>query len=85
MLAPSPLRDGSIPGYRFGLEIMQRAGQDVVFHSGSLWGFDTLILRVPHLRMSIIHLANCATAAPDMDQILSAVLPESMAEGLCAG
>jgi CubicO group peptidase (beta-lactamase class C family) len=85
MLAASPFRDGSVPNYRFGLEIMQREGHDVVFHSGCLWGFNTLILRVPHLRMSIIHLANCSAAEPDMDQILSAVLPESMAVGLRTG
>ena len=74
MLQPSPLLDGSVPAYRFGLEVIQRAGHDVVFHSGGLWGFNTLILRIPALRMSVIHLANCETAQPDMQQILAATL-----------
>lgn len=74
MLQPSPLLDGSVPAYRFGLEVIQRAGHDVVFHSGGLWGFNTLIVRIPALRMSVIHLANCETAQPDLQQILAAAL-----------
>jgi CubicO group peptidase (beta-lactamase class C family) len=74
MLQASPLRDGTVPSYRFGLEITQRKGHDVVFHGGGLWGFGALILRLPHERVSIVHLANCEPAEPDMEQILSAVL-----------
>ena len=74
MLQPSPLLDGSVPSYRFGLEVIQRAGQDVVFHSGGLWGFDTLILRIPARRMSIIQLANCEAAQSSIEQLLAAAL-----------
>lgn len=74
MLETSPFLNGTVPSYRFGLECVQRAGQDVVFHGGGLWGFNTLILRLPQLRVSIIHLANCEPAEPDMDRILAAVL-----------
>jgi len=74
MLQPSPLLDGSSPAYRFGLEVIQHAGHDIVFHSGGLWGFNTLILRIPALRMSVIHLANCETAQPDMQRIMAAAL-----------
>jgi CubicO group peptidase (beta-lactamase class C family) len=73
MLQPSPLLDGTVPSYRFGLEVMQSAAQDVVFHSGCLWGFNSLILRLPQARMSIIQLANCESAKPDMNQLLGAV------------
>lgn len=73
MLSASPLLDKSIPNYRFGLEVVHRAGQDVVFHSGSLWGFNTLILRLPQAKISVIHLANCQLAEPDMERILSAL------------
>lgn len=74
MLAPSPLLDGTVPDYRFGLEVAQRAGEEIVFHSGGLWGFNTLILRLPQRRLSIIHLANCEPGEPDMDRILAAAL-----------
>lgn len=74
MLQPSPLLDGSVPAYRFGLELIQRAGHDVVFHSGGLWGFDTLILRIPARHMSIIQLANCEAAQSDMEEIVAAAL-----------
>jgi CubicO group peptidase (beta-lactamase class C family) len=74
MLQPSPFLDGTVPDYRFGLEITERFGQEVVFHNGGLWGFNTLIVRVPQSRISIIHLANCQNAEPDMDRILSAAL-----------
>ena len=74
MLQDSPLRDGTVPDYRFGLERTRRSGQDVVFHSGSLWGFNSLILRLPQARVSIVHLANCDTAAPDMERILGAAV-----------
>ncbi|HAV36881.1 MAG TPA: serine hydrolase [Massilia sp.] len=74
MLAPSPLRDGQLPDYRFGLEIAHMDGQEVVFHGGCLWGFNTLILRLPRMGVSIIHLANCEAAGPNMEQILAAAL-----------
>ncbi len=74
MLDPSPLVDASVPDYRFGLEIIKREGQDVVFHGGGLWGFNTLILRLPQQGLSIIHLANCEPAEPDMERILAATL-----------
>ena len=74
MLQPSPLRDGAVPTYRFGLEWIRHADHDVVFHSGGLWGFDTLIVRIPALRMSVIHLANCETAQSNLQQILNEVL-----------
>ena len=73
MLAPSPFLDGTVPDYRFGLEMVHRHGHEAVFHSGCLWGFNSLILRLPHSRMSIIHLANCAAAEPDMNRILAAI------------
>lgn len=74
MLQPSPLLDGSVPTYRFGLESIRHADNDVVFHSGGLWGFDTLIVRIPALRISVIHLANCETAQSDLQQIMTAAL-----------
>jgi CubicO group peptidase (beta-lactamase class C family) len=76
MLQPSPFLDGTVSNYRFGLEITQRFGQDVVFHSGGLWGFNTLIVRFPQIRTSVIHLANCHHAEPDMSRIISAVLAQ---------
>lgn len=79
MLQPSPLLDGSIPSYRFGLEWIRHGEHDVIFHSGGLWGFDTLIVRIPALRMSVIHLANCETAQSDLQQILTAVLGPDVA------
>nr|WP_166454711.1 serine hydrolase domain-containing protein [Duganella rivi] len=77
MLAPSPFLNGTIPDYRFGLEIVQRSGQGVVFHGGALWGFRTLIVRLPQLRMSIIQLANCPAADPSMERLVAAALSVS--------
>lgn len=72
MLQPSPLLDGSVPSYRFGLELIEHAGHEVVFHEGGLWGFGALIVRIPARRLSIIQLANCEAAHPDLDAILAA-------------
>lgn len=76
MLQPSAFLDGTVPDYRFGLEITQRCGQDVLYHSGGLWGFSTLIVRFPQTSTSVIHLANCQHAEPDMSRIISAVLAQ---------
>lgn len=73
MLQPSPLLDGTVPPYRFGLEIVERNGAEVVFHSGGLWGFHTLLMRIPARRMSVIFLANCDGAEPDMERMLAAL------------
>ncbi|MDQ1830920.1 serine hydrolase domain-containing protein [Massilia scottii] len=73
MLQPSPMADGTVLPYRFGLELIERNGTDVVFHSGGLWGFDTLLMRVPALRLSVICLANCDSAEPDMERMLAAL------------
>lgn len=74
MLAPSPLADGSIPAYRYGLELSERHGIDIVFHGGRLWGFNTMILRIPSLRMSIVQLANSDLAQPDLNKLIEAAL-----------
>ena len=73
MLQPSPFVDGTVHDYRFGLEIIERAGQQAVFHSGSLWGFNSLILRLPARRLSVIHLANCEEAQVDVGRLLAAI------------
>ena len=73
LLQPSPLADGTVLPYRFGLEIAQDAGRTVVFHQGGLWGFNTLILRLPEERLSLVHLANCDEAAPDQERLLAAL------------
>jgi len=74
MLQPSPLEDGTTPDYRFGLEWVRRQGHDVVFHGGGLWGFNTLIVRLPQRRMSVIQLANSDAVQPDMEQLVAAAL-----------
>lgn len=74
MLQASPLLGGTVPDYRFGLEVIQRAGHDVVFHGGGLWGFDTLLLRIPARRLSIIQLANCEAAQSDLERLVAAAL-----------
>lgn len=73
MLQPSRLADGTVLPYRFGLEIAQDAGRTVVFHGGGLWGFHTLILRLPDEGLSLLHLANCEAAAPDQARLLAAL------------
>jgi CubicO group peptidase (beta-lactamase class C family) len=72
MLAVSPLLDGSAPNYRFGLEVARHDGEEVVFHGGCLWGFNTLLLRLPQRHISILHLANCEQARPDLARLLAA-------------
>ncbi|MET0265550.1 MAG: serine hydrolase domain-containing protein [Duganella sp.] len=74
MLQPSPLNDGATPSYRFGLEWLQRDGHDIVFHGGSLWGFHTLLLRVPQRQLSVIMLSNSDRADPDWEQIAALAL-----------
>lgn len=70
----SPLCDGSVISYRFGIEWQQHAGRDLLFHGGGLWGFRALVARVPQLGLSVVHLANCETFAPDLD-VLKGLLP----------
>lgn len=74
MLQPSPLADGAAPDYRFGLEWVRRLGQDVVFHGGCLWGFNTLIMRLPRRGMSVIQLANSDRARPDFEALATAAV-----------
>ena len=74
MLQPSPLNDGVAPSYRFGLEWLQRQGQDVVFHGGSLWGFNSMLLRLPQQRLSVIQLSNNDRIEPDWEQLVAAAL-----------
>lgn len=74
MLQPSPLADGTLPDYRFGLEWVRRQEHDVIFHGGCLWGFNTLVLRLPQLRMSVIQLANSDRAQPELEPLVAAAL-----------
>lgn len=70
MLQPSALLDGRIPSYRFGLEIGKDEAGEYVFHGGGLWGFNSLILRIPERKISMIHLANCEEAGVSMEKLL---------------
>ncbi|WP_343728579.1 hypothetical protein [Duganella sp.] len=59
------------PSYRFGLEWTQRAGHEVVFHGGCLWGFHTRILRLPQQALSVIQLSNSERVVPDWEQLVA--------------
>ncbi len=74
MLEPSALQDGSIPDYRCGLEWVQHDGHDVVFHGGSLWGFNTMLLRLPQRQQSVILLANTDRVDRDWQQLVASAL-----------
>lgn len=77
MLQPSPLLDGRIPSYRFGLEIGKHEAGEYVFHGGGLWGFNSLILRLPERKISMIHLANCEEAAVSVEMLLQLASSQS--------
>ena len=73
LLQPSSAPDGHHWSYRFGLEVVRHAGREVVFHGGGLWGFHTLLLRLPQAGLSVVHLANVDTAEPDQAALLAAI------------
>lgn len=73
LLQPSSAPDGDSWPYRFGLEVVEHAGREVVFHGGGLWGFHTLLLRLPQAGLSVVHLANVDTAEPDQAALLAAI------------
>ena len=69
---PFPLR--SLLNHTSGIpDYLQDAGRTVVFHSGCLWGFNTLILHLLDEGLSLVHLANCEAAAPDQERLLAAL------------
>lgn len=78
LLQPSPFLDGTVSGYRFGLEIVRRDGQEAIFHSGGLWGFNSLVVRFPGAGVSVVQLANCPAAEPELDRILDASLADGV-------
>lgn len=73
MLQPSQLADHSIISYRFGVEICSRLGEEYVYHSGGLWGFRSVMLRVPARGISVIHLANYDEAGADVATMLACI------------
>lgn len=73
LLQETAAPDGQAWPYRFGLEVMQHQGREMVFHGGSLWGFHTLILRLPLSGLSVVQLANADTAEPDQPALLAAI------------
>ncbi len=44
--------------YRFGLEVVQHAGREFVFHGGGYASFSSLVLRCPTDRASLVVLSN---------------------------
>lgn len=58
MLLASPLNDGTVISYRFGLELITQDGIDYLYHQGRLWGFTAILLLVPQKKLSLIQLAN---------------------------
>ncbi len=74
MLQPSPLTNGTALPYRFGLELSAYSGEPYVFHGGGMWGFRTMILRIPARQLSIIHLANHQDAGVGEEELLRLIL-----------
>jgi CubicO group peptidase (beta-lactamase class C family) len=67
--------------YRFGLEWTRHGGQDVIFHGGGLWGFRTLLLRLPQQRLSVILLSNSDRVEPDWEQLADAAVTQRQLRG----
>ena len=62
------------PGFSAVVVRTRRGGQDIIFHGGSLWGFHTLLLRLPGLRTSVILLSNSDRVVPDWQQLADAAM-----------
>ncbi|PHV05469.1 serine hydrolase [Janthinobacterium sp. BJB412] len=80
LLQESHDNDGALFSYRYGLECLSHEGMDYVFHSGCLWGFNTLILRVPNAGLSVIQLSNNDLLEPDQPALLRAIAADLAAE-----
>ncbi|NRR30946.1 beta-lactamase family protein [Oxalobacteraceae bacterium] len=80
LLQASPDQDGVSHPYRFGLEWARHEEFDYVFHGGCLWGFNTLIVRVPQAGVSVILLSNSDSLEPEPDAIMQAVCADLRAE-----
>lgn len=73
LLQPSADQEGVVQPYRFGLECAQHEEIDYVFHGGCLWGFNTLMLRVPQAGLSVILLSNSDSLEPDAGALMAAL------------
>jgi CubicO group peptidase (beta-lactamase class C family) len=65
MWTPATLKDGKATHYGFGWGIGERNGHPVISHSGGFPGFSANISRYPEDRLTVIVLANTASAGPD--------------------
>lgn len=64
MWTPVTLNDGKQHPYGYGWELGPLDGRQAVRHGGSLTGFRSSYLRLVDDKLSIVVLANCATALP---------------------
>ncbi len=71
MFTPPVLSHRSAEGYGFGWEVKTYRGRRTVFHSGGIYGFSSLYVRMPDDDIGIIALANvgsfsCANLVRDL-------------------
>jgi CubicO group peptidase (beta-lactamase class C family) len=81
MHTPGRLNDGSPCRYGFGLDMGQFAraeceGVPIVTHGGAHGGFESVLLRLPSRRMSVILLCNIRGLKPKALAIASALLAQ---------
>jgi CubicO group peptidase (beta-lactamase class C family) len=57
-----PVADGSPVSYGYGWFLVAESGHELIFHDGSLPGFESINIRVPDAGLTVIVLSNESTA-----------------------
>lgn len=82
MFTPYKLPSGLSTHYGFGMGISELAGKRVLAHGGGIFGFTTIILRVPEERLLIVILSNNEASNPQPDALAFRIAAKALGQPL---
>jgi CubicO group peptidase (beta-lactamase class C family)/uncharacterized protein YneR len=82
MFTPYKLPSGLSTHYGYGMGISKLAGKRVLAHGGGIFGFTTIILRVPEERLLIVILSNNEASNPSPDALAFRIAAKALGQPL---
>jgi CubicO group peptidase (beta-lactamase class C family) len=82
MFTPYKLKSGLSTHYGYGMGISELAGKRVLEHGGGIFGFTTIITRVPEERLLIVILSNNEASDPQPDGLALRIAAKALGQPL---
>jgi CubicO group peptidase (beta-lactamase class C family) len=82
MFTPVKIKSGLATHYGYGMGISELAGKRLLAHGGGIFGFTTIIARIPEERLLIVILSNNEASNPQPDALALRIAAKALGQPL---